>query len=84
VPVPQGAARAGATEISSRAAEVRARREKREAIVSFTPCRLDIDVIVEVTSNVRSKIGQNMAFFAVAKALPSRIVNSSLARGEQA
>ena len=37
MPVPQGAASAGAAEVSNSAPRVRARREKREIIVSFAP-----------------------------------------------
>jgi hypothetical protein len=36
-PVPQGAASAGAAEVSSRAPKVRARRDRREIIVPFAP-----------------------------------------------
>jgi len=40
-------------------------------------------VSVYVTSNVRSKIGQNKADVVAANAFPSKMLNSSLVSGEQ-
>jgi hypothetical protein len=40
-------------------------------------------VSVYVTSNVRSKIGQNKADVVAANAFPLKMLNSSLASGEQ-
>src|SRR6266498_57966 len=76
-PVPQGAANAGAAEVSNRAPRVRARRERREIIVPFAPRSMRHRWFsVHVTSNVRSKIGQNKADVVAANVFPLKMLNS--------
>src|SRR6187431_1282435 len=81
-PVPQGAASAGAAEVSNRALKEIARREKREIIRSFAPRETRRRRHVDTTSNVRSKIGQNKADVVASHAFRSQMLNSSLVGSE--